>query len=586
MALERVRQLRASGNMTFDEAMETAKSGNVFTIHTPVRAGLDEFSVELMDKYFGNYYPSLGIDKKQFLSLGRFNPEDANETFKMPILALKLSSYRNGVSKLNGEVSRSMWAELWPGVPVREVPVISVTNGVHLKGWLSDEMESLYERYLGPNWSEEAAKRSTWEGMQHIPDEELWRTHQRCKERLIVFSRNRLKSQMQRRGTYHTELNWAEEVLDPEVLTIGFARRFASYKRGNLLLRDPNRLVKLLNDPKRPMQIIFAGKAHPRDTEGKEIIRQIVHFAAQYDIRRRIVFLEDYDINVARFLVRGVDVWLNTPRRPMEASGTSGMKAAINGALNMSTLDGWWCEGYVPEGGWAIGAGEDYDDTSCQDMVESQAIYNLLENEVAPLFYTRTADNLPRGWIWRMKKSMKHITRMFNTHRMVGEYTRRFYNPAAARWRYLTAEAMTRAKALSTWKTNIKVAWNDFAIKDVQLQVSNGDEQVQSNRREAHAKVGSQVGVRALVKLGEVGPDDVSVELYHGQVDALGNIKDGSTVRMSHDCNSEGQGEHWFIGQMPCTATGRHGVTVRVLPRHADLVDPYEPGLILWEKQD
>jgi len=586
MALERIRQLSSTGTMTFDEAMEVAKAGNVFTIHTPVRAGLDEFSVELMDKYFGDYYPTLGIDRKEFLALGRFNPDDDNEAFKMPILALKLSSYRNGVSKLHGEVSRSMWAELWPGVPAREVPIISITNGVHLQGWLSDEMGSLYERYLGPNWVGDAANKSTWKGIAQIPDEELWRTHQRCKERLIVFARNRLKAQMQRRGTYHTELNWAEEVLDPEVLTLGFARRFASYKRGNLLLTDPNRFVKLLTDSKRPIQIIFAGKAHPRDTEGKEIIRQIVHFAAQYDVRRRIVFLEDYDINVARFLVRGVDVWLNTPRRPMEASGTSGMKAAINGALNLSTLDGWWCEGYSPEGGWAIGAGEDYDDTKCQDMVESQAMYNLLENEVAPLFYTRTADNLPRAWIWRMKKSMKRITPRFNTHRMVGEYTRRFYNPAAARWRYLTAEAMTRAKALSTWKANIKVAWDDFAIKDVTLQVGNGDEQVLLYRRQAQTKVGSQVGVKALVKLGNVRPDDVSVELYHGRVDARGNIKNGSTVRMSHDKPAENQGEHWFVGKMPCTATGRHGVTVRVLPRHADLVDPYEPGLILWEKQD
>jgi len=586
MALERIRQLRAETNITFDEAVEATKAGNVFTIHTPVRAGLDEFSVELIDKYFGKYFPALGIDKKQFLALGRTNPDSSDEPFKMPVLALKLSAYRNGVSKLHGQVSRSMWAELWHDIPVNEVPIISITNGVNLQGWISDEMNGLYDRYLGPNWTERMTDKLLWDSIEQIPDEELWRTHQRCKEQLIVFARNRLKAQIQRRGTYHTELNWAEEVLDPEALTIGFARRFATYKRGNLLLSNPKRIVKLLTDARRPVQVIFAGKAHPRDTEAKEIIRQIIHFANQYNVRRRIVFLEDYDINVARYLLRGVDIWLNTPRRPMEASGTSGMKAAINGALNMSTLDGWWCEGYTPEGGWAIGAGEDYEDAGYQDMVESQAMYNMLENEAVPLFYTRSADNLPRGWIRRMKKSLKWITPRFNTHRMLSEYTRRFYNPAMARWRYLTEQAMARAKALSAWKSDMAKAWSDFAIKDVKLQRKNGQESPEMNIRQAQLKTGSQLRVRALVKLGKVSPDDVSVELYHGPVDAWGNIEQGSAAPMSREENNQQDGEHWFVGLMPCGNTGRHGLAVRILPRHSDLADPYELGLILWENQD
>jgi starch phosphorylase len=480
-----------------------------------------------------------------------------------------------------------MWAELWPGVPVKEVPIISITNGVHLRGWLSDEMGSLYERYLGTNWTDDAAKGGDWQGIEQIPDEELWRTHQRCKEQLIVFARNRLKAQMQRRGTYHSELNWAEEVLDPEVLTIGFARRFASYKRGNLLLKDPARFVKLLSDTKRPMQIIFAGKAHPRDTEGKEIIRQIIHFASQYDVRRRMVFLEDYDINVARYLVHGVDVWLNTPRRPMEASGTSGMKAAVNGALNMSTLDGWWCEAYKSEAGWAIGSGEDYEDPIYQDMVESQAMYNILENEAGPLFYTRSADNLPRGWIRRMKNSIRLVTGRFSTDRMVREYLYRFYNPSAARWRYLTAEAMTRARALSAWKKTIRDAWRDFVIKDIRVELDSGNGAVEVNPKETQLKIGSKVKVTARVGLGAISPNNVSVELYHGVVDALGNIKDGSTAAMVHERPGGDQpGEHWFTCVMSCQQTGQYGLTVRILPRHTDLADPYEPGLILWEKQD
>jgi starch phosphorylase len=391
---------------------------------------------------------------------------------------------------------------------------------------------------------------------------------------------------MKRRGTYHSELNWAEEVLDVEALTIGFARRFVNYKRGNLLLKDPQRLVKLLNNPDKPVQIIFAGKAHPKDTEGKEIIRQIIHFVSKYDVQRRIVFLEDYDINVARMLVRGVDVWLNNPRRPMEASGTSGMKAAINGALNMSTLDGWWCEGYRPDGGWAIGVEQTYSDPDYQDTLEAQAVYNLLENEVIPLFYTRSADDLPRAWIRRVKNSVKWIAPRFNTHRMVTEYTQRFYNPAVAKWRYLTAEAMARAKVLSTWKSNMKKAWSEFTIKDVKIQVNNGKDNEQLDLRQPQLKVGSQLSISALVKLPKVSPDDVSVELYHGPVDSQGNIRNGSAVRMAYKETTGQDGEHWFVGSMSCGETGRHGVAVRVLPRNADLVNPYEMGLILWETTD
>jgi starch phosphorylase len=388
---------------------------------------------------------------------------------------------------------------------------------------------------------------------------------------------------MHRRGTYHTELNQAEEILDPEALTIGFARRFASYKRASLLLKDPQRLAKLLRDPAQPVQILFAGKAHPKDSEGKDIIRQIINFANQYDLRRRIVFLEDYDMNVARTMVHGVDIWLSSPRRPMEASSTSGMKAAINGGLNMSTLDGWWCEGYRPDLGWVIGAGENYDDPDYQDTVESQAIYNMLEDEVIPLFYTRSADNLPRAWICRMKNSIKWVAPIFNTHRMIADYTRRCYNPAAARWRYVTAEAMSRARALSMWKSNMKTAWPEFAIKDVQVK-ANGDQNGELlNSKQPQLKLGSDLTVEALVKLGKVSPDDVSVEVYHGPVDSMGNITDGSTVRMEHKEPSGQKGDHWFVGSMPCNTSGRRGLAVRILPSNTDLVNPYDLGLVLWE---
>lgn len=583
MALERIRELRNGGDMSFDEAAEVAKASNLFTMHTPVRAGLDEFSVELMDKYFEDFIPALGISRKEFLGLGRIDTRNENELFKMPVLALKLSAYRNGVSKLHGEVSRSMWAELWNGVPVKEIPIASITNGVHLESWLSDEMKELYQRYLGPGWSNESGDKEFWNALEQIPDEELWRVHQRYKEQLIVFARNRLKAQMRRRGTYHTELDWAEEVLDPEALTIGFARRFTLYKRGNLILRDPKRLIRMLCDKSRPVQFIFSGKAHPNDTEAKGIIRQLIHFASQYDVRRRIVFLEDYDINVARYLVRGVDVWLNNPRRPMEASGTSGMKAAVNGALNISTLDGWWAEAYTPEKGWAVGAGENYDDLNYQDMIESQAIYNILENEIIPLFYTRSADNLPRPWIRRMKHSMKSITPRFSTNRMLSDYTRRFYNQALARWQHLTAERMTRAKSLSGWKSRIKKDWPGIAIQKVKFYRNNGEGEVEIGQRRQQLKVGGQLKVKALVNLGSMSPQEVSVELYHGDIDAWGIIRDGCTTKM-HPLESNGQnGCHWFAGTIACSSAGQRGITVRILPYHTDLADRYELGLVLWE---
>ena len=585
MALERIRQMLDSKEMTFAEALEATKTGNIFTVHTPVAAGNDQFPPDMMNKYFAGYYLGLGLDEEQFFALGRINPADKNEPFKMPVLAMKLSSYRNGVSSLHGKVSRNMWSGLWPSVPIDEVPIDSVTNGVHIKSWLSEEMNLLYERYLGPTWANESADKSIWENIDQIPDEELWRTHQRCKESLVTFARKKLKAQMQRRGTFHTELNWAEEVLDPEALTIGFARRFATYKRGNLLLRDPQRFVKLLTDPKRPVQIVFAGKAHPRDTEGKEIIRQIIHFATKYNVRRRIVFIENYNINVARYLVRGVDIWLNTPRPPMEASGTSGMKAGCNGALNISTWDGWWCEGYDPQLGWVIGSGEKYDDPNHQDMVESKAIYNILENEVIPLFYDRTADNLPRSWIQRMKAAIKSITPRFNTDRMVAEYAENFYIPAIKKWRYFTAESMSRAKELSAWKSNIRAAWQEFQIRDVKVNLSgrNGDNPLTTPQPQL--KVGSKLDVSALVRLNSVEPDNIAVELYYGPVDSWGNISQGQTARMDYRKKSDNgnDGEHWFNGLMTCKISGRQGFIVRVLPRHDDLTSPYELGLILWE---
>ncbi len=583
MALERMRHLCTTRSLNFDQALEATKACNIFTVHTPVKAGNDEFSPELMLKYFGNYFPKLGLDRNQFLALGRVDPSKDSETFKMPVLALKLSTWRNGVSKLHGRVSRAMWAELWPNLPVDEVPIQSVTNGIHAKSFISSEMNQLFERYLGFNWAEEISEESTWQNADQIPDEELWRIHRRNKENLISFVRKQIKNQMQRRGTYHTELGWAEQVLDPEALTVGFARRFATYKRGNLLLKDVERFVKLLNKTDKPVQFIFAGKAHPNDSEGKEIIRQLIHFATRNDVRRRLVFLEDYNIDIARYMVQGVDIWLNNPRVPLEASGTSGMKAAINGALNVSTLDGWWCEGYTLNGGWVIGAGETYDDFEYQDKVESEAIFNLFENEIVPLFYTHSTDNLPRAWISRMKNSIKWIVPRFNTHRMVAEYTARFYKIAAEKWDSLASSDMEKVKAAATLKNRLKDEWKNIKIEDVDVQVKTGKTAVTLNGNASGLEVGSELEITASVRLGGLSPDDISVQIYHGDVDSWGNINRGSVKEMTHSTEKSSQNTCVFTGTIKCARSGKCGFAVRVLPGTKELADPYEPGMIIWE---
>jgi len=449
-----------------------------------------------------------------------------------------------------------------------------VTNGVHFRSWISHEMDQLYDRYLGPRWREEPADQEVWQRAEHIAAEELWRTHERRRERLVAFARRRLRSQLEQRSASRAEIEAADEVLDPDALTIGFARRFATYKRAALLLRDPERLARILNDPDRPVQIIFAGKAHPRDDAGKELIRQVVNLARQERFRRRVVFLEDYDMAVARYLVQGADVWLNTPRRPREASGTSGMKAAANGVLNLSILDGWWDEAYQPEVGWAIGRGESYDDRDYQDQVEAEALYDLLERDVVPAFYDRGANGLPRSWIARMKASIGKLCHFFNTHRMVREYTERFYLPAAARYRQLTADEIARARALAAWKARVQEGWSQIRIEAVDAGPPT------------ELQIGGAVQAQARIHLGNLTPDDVMVELYLGRVDADGEIVEAEATPMQPVGLAE-EGSYLFeVSAVPCRKSGLHGYTVRVLSYHPDLPTPFLPGLIVWAGPD
>lgn len=567
LALERIHQIKQSEHCTFWEAYEASATGNVFTTHTPVPAGIDVFSFDLLYHYLNEYIESLGIPFNDFLDLGKQHSNDNN--FSMAVFALRMADHANGVSKLHAQTSRKMWQSIWPSVPTDEVPISSITNGIHIRSWISVDMAGLFDRYLGPRWVDDPDDQGIWARIDQIPDEELWRTHERRRERLVAFARKRLQQSLASRGFLPSEVAQAGEVLDPEALTIGFARRFAGYKRATLIFRDVERLAQIIGDKNRPIQLIFAGKAHPRDEEGKHLIRTIAKISREERFYNRIVFIEDYDMNTARYMVQGCDVWLNTPRRPLEASGTSGMKAAANGVLVVSTLDGWWCEGYSPDVGWAIGRGEEYMDPNYQDQIESNSMYELLEKEIIPLFYQRGRDGLPRGWIAKMKASMKAICPIFNTNRMVEEYLLKTYIPAEEKVRVLLLDNMARAKSLSQWKKKILSAWHGVKIVDVSPE--NGD----------NLQVGDELCIRAVVDLGGLSPEDVRIELYFGSLDPDGNIISGQAREMklwSYD--EEGRGI--FRGSITCTSSGRFGYTVRIMPSHKDLSHTFETYLIKW----
>ncbi len=570
LALERIRQIMQEKKLSFYQAKEIMAASHIFTTHTPVPAGLERFGFDLIDEHFTDYYRSLGLSRDEFLNIGRENM-GTYELYSMAVMALNLSGGSNGVAKLHGEVSRHMWQWLYPNVPEHEVPVDSVTNGIHVKTWVSREMATLLDRYLDPAWRKDEERAEIWEKIDAIPDAELWRTHERRRERLVAFTRTRLGSQLEKRGAALSEIEAADEVLNPDALTIGFARRFATYKRATLLFRNPDRLKKILNNPEFPVQIIFAGKAHPHDTGGKDLIRQIVNLAREEGFRHRIVFLENYDMNIARNLIQGVDVWLNTPQRPKEASGTSGMKVIYNGGLNCSILDGWWAEAYHNDVGWAIGNGEEYPEAEWehQNYVESEALYNLLEQEIIPLYYTRSRDGLPREWIERVKKSMRTLAPVFNTRRMVQEYADKFYMPNYKTVLAMSENNMKEGLAYTNWRNKLNGAWKFVKVRDVKIS-------------QTQIKVGANIEVTATVDLGQLTPDEVRVQVYYGKLTTLGMISEqAEAVDMkSSGVNSDGTCK--FTAKVTYETSGERGLSVRVMPYHPYLHTSFLPGMITW----
>ncbi|HEV2046996.1 MAG TPA: alpha-glucan family phosphorylase [Chthoniobacterales bacterium] len=568
LALERIRLNVVEKKLDFYSALQLVAAANIFTTHTPVPAGNDSFPRDMMRKYFGDFAKELSIPFDEFFSFGQMRV-DRSDPFSMTILALRLSRHANGVSKLHGDVSRSLWKDVWAGVPVHEVPITSITNGIHTKTWMAPEFAALYQKYFG-DWEEHITEPDFWRRVTDIPDAELWDTHQQLKRRLVEFVRERVRMRRERIGDSPEAIRNVSQILDPEVLTIGFARRFATYKRGALLFSDKERLKRLLNDTTRPVQFIFAGKAHPRDEGGRALIQEVYKFSREAGFENRVVFLEDYDSYIARRLVQGVDLWLNNPLRPLEASGTSGMKLAPNGGINLSVLDGWWRESYNGNNGWAIG-GEIVDGTvEFQSEADANSLYQLLENQIIPLYYAKPDGKLPLAWLQLMRESIRTVTPVFNTHRMVKEYTERLYIPAAQSHDGFSRENCQAAAQLSQWKTRIRKDWPQVRIYDV--QVGNKDRQ--------NILVGESLQVSARVHLGSVDPQHVRVEAYHGEAEN-GGIKN-PTVTVLNESNKNGDGSYIYQGSVPASESGAYGFSVRVVPTHPHLMQAHELRLITW----
>lgn len=566
--IERLAQTMADKGIDLSTALEVIPRATVFTTHTPVAAGHDDFPVDMVMPCLKPFEEPLGAPLEEILAWGQPPGSSGDAPLSMFILGRRMAAFCNGVSELHGAVARRMWAHLWPDMPENEVPITHVTNGVHIPTWTSKEVALLFERYIGPDWALPTRDPNAVNNIDDIYEEELWHAHELNRARLIRHCRKQMVYQYGRRNAPVSVMKEAESVLDQDVLTIAFARRFATYKRATLLLKDPERLEAIISNTDRPVQFIFAGKAHPQDNEGKELIRQLTEFARRLGVRNRMVFIEDYDMHTARRLIQGADIWLNTPRRPFEACGTSGMKAAVNGVLNVSILDGWWCEGYDASRGWRIGNGEELEDNEYQDRVEAQALYNVLENDVIPCFYDRENGGIPHRWLSMMKESMKMAMQQFSARRMVGEYHERFYIPAAENYRKLLKDDGAEARRLSGLSERMAALWKDIMI-DPPARDTDGP-----------LRVGETLSVSAVAFLGELIPEEVDVELCYGHPRAADELDVTFREKMTVK-EKRSDGAYLYTCSIDCRTPGRYGFTARVTPK-GDGWTRFMPGWITW----
>ncbi|MDQ3503554.1 MAG: alpha-glucan family phosphorylase, partial [Actinomycetota bacterium] len=566
LGVERVRELVEQG-LSYDEAKEAVRAGTVFTTHTPVPAGIDRFPRELISRHFGGGSALAGVPVDRILELGA---ESDPSVFNMAHMGLRMAQRRNGVAKLHGIVSREMFAGLWPGFDPSEVPISSVTNGVHAPTWVSREIFELAERGDSRTPTSEAGAKEAqaWEDIARVADDRIWQTRRLLRERLVEEVRRRLRASWLQRGASEAELGWTGSAFDPDVLTIGFARRVPSYKRLTLMMRDPERLKTLLLDPDRPIQLVIAGKAHPADDGGKELVQQIVRFADSHDVRHRIVFLPDYDIGMARYLYGGCDVWLNNPLRPLEACGTSGMKSALNGGLNLSIRDGWWDEMYDGENGWAIPTADGVSDPDRRDDLEATAFYELVEKQVRTRFYDRDSSGVPQRWVDMVRHTLQTLGPKVLASRMVRDYVHQLYSPAAQSSRALSASDFAAAKELAGWRSRVAERWPQVRVEHVEAG-GVGDT----------PQVGTVLEVRATVDLGGLSPTDVTVQAAYGRVDEADELRAPAYIELQDVGPGEG-GLQRYEGTVRLDRPGSFGYSVRVLPHSAALPSDADLGLL------
>jgi starch phosphorylase len=567
LLVERIRDLIKERGFNFYEAKKAVWATSVFTTHTPVMAGNEYFDFELVRKYFEKYCNELGISFSDFLELGK---EEKNSlAFCMTVLALRLSAYSNAVSKLHSETSRKMWRKVWNNLPLYEIPIDYITNGVHTSSWVSHEHYDTYKEYIYKDVSDPSiVENLNWKNIYNISDEKFWELKRIRKIKLIKLVRERLIRQYRRLGADATIIKEIENLLNPDYLTIGFARRFATYKRANLFMKNLERLSKIVNNDDKPVQFIIAGKAHQADTAGKELIKQVASLSLDKRFKNRIVFVEDYNMNFARYMVQGVDVWLNNPIRPLEASGTSGMKAAINGVLNLSVLDGWWVEGYSPDVGWAIGGVEEYRSDEERDYVESESLYNLLEKVIVPLYYDERENDIPKRWISMMKNSVAKLVPIYNTDRMLREYYQKFYVKCNSYYLSLIGNNLIK-ESVSEWWNRIMNEFNNIRIV------------IDNFKNETTLKTGASFNIRAIVWMGNLKPEDIKVEMVVGSLDGDSIFKYSKVFKMELK-EKIGNNSYVYEVEIKCQNSGKHDFAVRAVPYHKDLPDIFIPGFVVW----